>query len=621
MEEPVTQSVEFDVNLPKSRPVSVLAKLVFGIGVLALVGAIVAVVVSRTAAPVVDPTVKVLPPDTMLLMSLNTRSDQLPNYNVVADAWKGSPEAKQIESALKLAIIQAGFNWEDDIQPWLGERITFGLLDLGNYTRLITTSEVHGPTYYAVVQTRDRAKSDAFLVNVRKEIESKLTPSDYVTTTLHDDTYRGVAIVSLTSESHWFGAEKSTTSDVVAYATVNDVIVVTTNADNLKKAIDASLDGNNLSLNAKYQTTMNSLPGQTAFAMYMDFNQYMQAVMTMTLGISQQFGNLGDAATPNVSKQLEQLQKAQDTLNAMGGIGVAMTYEPTGLRFDTAAQIDLAKLPEAQRQMYEASYKAAANKVFESIPQVAMAVLSGNNPAGYLNPFFDPNQPDPFANLPGMGSETFRDKIAQLEKLAGVNLKTDLIDLLNGEFAFIVSPKVQTVSDSPDSALKDMPFEFALLFDSSDAARASATLDKLVQAVAEQSKGDVKWQPLSGLPYSAVLLDNSSTPAFIYGVVDGRLVIGSTSDTLLRVQNAKPSPITNDATFKTAVGLLPGNRVQTGYLNLQPLWTMIKSEAKQGDTTTSAVLNYLGHFQWVSTGSGVPTDKLVKSEVHIGVGK
>lgn len=617
MEEPVTQSVEFDVNLPKSRPVSVLAKIVFGIGMLALIGAIVAVVVSRTAAPAADPTVKVLPPDTMLLMSLNTRSDQLPNYNVVADAWKGSPEAKQIESALELAIIQAGFNWEDDIQPWLGERVTFGLLDLGNYT----ADAEHGPTFYAVVQTRDRTKSDAFLVNVRKEIESKLKPSDYVTTTLHDDTYRGIPITSITSETRWTGDEKSKVNDVIAYATVNDVIVVTTNADNLKKAIDASLDGNNLSLNAKYQTTMNSLPGQTAFAMYMDFNQYMQAVMTMTLGISQQFGNLGNPAAPNVSKQLEQLQTAQDTLKAMGGMGVAMSYEPTGLRFDTAAQIDLAKLPEAQRQLYEASYKATANKVFESIPQVAMAVLSGNNPAGYLNTFFDPNQPDPFANFPGMGSESFRDKIAQLEKLAGVSLKTDLIDVLNGEFAFIVSPKVQTISDNPDNALKDMPFEFALLFDSSDAARASATLDKLVQAVAEQSKGDVKWQSLSGLPYSAVLFDNNSTPAFIYGVVDGRLVIGSTSETLLSIQNAKPSPITNDATFKTAIGLLPGNRVQTGYLNLQPLWTMIKSQAKSGDTTTSAVLNYLGHFQWVSTSSGVPTDKLVKSEVHIGVGK
>src|SRR5512147_1884697 len=111
MEEPVTQSVEFEVNLPKSRPANVLAKIVFGVGVLALVGAIAAVVISRTAAPIVDPTIKVLPPDTMLMMSLNTRSDQLPNYSAVADAWQGSKEANQIKSALQLAVVQAGFNW------------------------------------------------------------------------------------------------------------------------------------------------------------------------------------------------------------------------------------------------------------------------------------------------------------------------------------------------------------------------------------------------------------------------------------------------------------------------------------------------------------------------------
>ena len=615
MEEPQTQSVEFDVNLPKPKPTSLIAKIVLAIGGLALVGAVAAVIISRTATPTVDPTVKVMPTDTMLVMSINTQSDQLPNFKAVADAWEGSKEANQIESALELAFIQTGFNWEADVVPWLGERVTIGLVDLGNYTQPIESGSPRGPTFFVVAQTRDRVKSDAFLVSVRKELERKIEPSDYVTTTLRDDVYRGIPIVYLTSETNWSG-DKPVVNEAVAYATINDVIVLTTSIDNLKKAIDAALDGKNLSLNANYQTVMNALPGQTAFAMYMDFNRYMQAVMDMTLGISTQLGqDAGDAAR----KQQEQLQKAMETLKAMGGMGLAMTYEPTGIRFDAAMQMDLAKLPEAQRKLYEDSYKAAANKIYESIPATAMVMLSGNNPAGYMKPFLDPNQPDPFASLPGMENESFRDKVAEFEKLVGVNLNTDLIDLLNGEFAFIMLPKAQTGSDAP-TGRTDLPFEFALMLEASDAARASTTLDKIGQAIAAQSKGDVAWQSLSGLPYSVIMLDGKDTPVLTYGVVDGRLVLGSTSETLLAIQNAKQAPITGDATFKTATGLLPGTRVQTGYLNLQPLWMWIESQAKD-DSNISAVLNYMGHFKWLSTGSGVPSNNLIRSEVHIGVGK
>src|SRR5512135_332079 len=100
MEEPQNQSVEFNVELPKPKPRSVLLKALIGLVVLAVVGVAAAVVISRTASPTIDPAVKVMPPDTMLMMSLNTHADQLPNFKVVADAWQGSKEANQIKSAL-----------------------------------------------------------------------------------------------------------------------------------------------------------------------------------------------------------------------------------------------------------------------------------------------------------------------------------------------------------------------------------------------------------------------------------------------------------------------------------------------------------------------------------------
>jgi hypothetical protein len=628
MEESQTQSVEFNVKLPKPSPRGAIAKGLIGLGALALAGVIAAVVIGCTAAPTpppVDPILSVLPADTMLVASINTQADQLPNFKAVAEAWQGSKEAKQIEGVLDLAFMQTGFTWEADIQPWLGGRVTVGLVDLGNYTQPTASEGVRSPTFFVVVQTRDRAKSDAFLVNVRKELESKIKPGGYVTMTIHDGAYRDLPMVYLTSESKR-GGDKPVVTDVAAYATVNDVIVVTTSADNLRKAIDAALDGKNLATSANYQTTMSALPGQNAFALYLDFNRYMQAIMDMTLGVSTQMGQapgqLDGTPAPSIATQQAQLQKLKDTLQVIGGAGIAMTYEPTGIRFDAITQVDLSRLSEAQRKLYEASYQAASNKIYESIPALAMVVLNGNNPVGNLKPFFDPAQPDPLAGFPDMEGKSPRDTLVQLVKLVqtqvGVDLNADLIELFNGEFAFIVLPKVQTISDSPTTGF-DLPFEVAVMLDSSDAARASATLDKLVQAIATQSKGAVAWQSLSGLPYSVVMLKGNKTPILTYGVVDGRLVIGSTSETLAAIQNAKQAPITGDAAFKTATGLLPASRTQTGYLNLQPLWTWIESQAK--DTDASAVFNYLGHFKWISLGSSVPSDNLIREEVHIAVGK
>ncbi len=107
-----------------------------------------------------------------------------------------------------------------------------------------------------------------------------------------------------------------------------------------------------------------------------------------------------------------------------------------------------------------------------------------------------------------------------------------------------------------------------------------------------------------------------------YGVVDGRFVIGTDSNTLLGIDNADQASLANDATFKQATGLLPGNRLNTAYLNFQPLWNLIEAQAKS-DTSTGAgaVLNYLSHFKWVSSGAEAPANGLSRGSLHIGVAK
>jgi hypothetical protein len=639
----VPETTQYDVNLPKPRPHKVLIGVLVAVLVLGVIGVAAAAIANRTAQNQGDPTARVMPADAMLYFSLNTHAEQLPNFNVIADAWKDSKEAKMLASGLELAFAQSGLNWEEDVQPWLGDRVAVGLVDLGDVNETppdaADTSAADGdfnyrpPFFLAAVQTKDRTKSDAVLANLRKQLESSATASEFMTTTVGDDTYRGIPLVYLTNEYRSFFSETaSKPQDTLAYATVDDVIVVTTSRAQLQRIIDAALDGTNLSASENFKTVMSALPAQNAGALYMDFPKLMMAYMNMITGLTSSvtsFCDTGEAqATPECAKlqaqmdaqqrQLEnQMQELRDMMQAYGGLGMAMSYEPTGIRFDTAAQFDLNKLPEKIRATYTGQ-TPASGKIFASIPATAIMAVNANLQSTQMDQALDLDQLSAqFAQL-GVSEAEVQEKLAEFQKLAGVDVKTDLLDLIAGEAAFIMLPRTeQTKSEFGFS----LPFQFAAMLEATDATKVMNSLDKILQAASTMAGAEVlQWQSLSGLPYS-VLLGPDGAPMFTYGVVDGRLVIGTDSNTLLAIDNADQAPLSSDGMFKQATDLLPGNRLNTIFINFTPLWNFVDEQAQGGHGAESAtmVLNYLKHFAWLSSGSEQAGNGLERGSLHIGI--
>jgi hypothetical protein len=620
----VPETIQYDVKLPKPRPHKVLIGVLVAVLVLAGIGVAAAAIANRTAQEQIEPTVKVMPANTMLYASLNTHTDKLPDFNVIADAWKDSKEAKMVASALELAVTQAGLSWEEDIQPWLGDRVAVGLVDMGGLEEAQADGDFkyRTPFFVVAVQTKDRAKSDAALANVIKEISASSGGP------IKTETYRGIPITALA-----LGGSSSQESG--ALATVNDVIVLTASVDHMKTVIGSALDGQNLSGSANFKTVMSTLPDQTAGALYMDSARFMTAYMDMLTGITSRTATLfceldvtGTQATPTPEcvrlrqqadeqqrKLEEQMQQMRDMLQAFGGVGMAMSYEPTGIRFDTAAQYDASKMPENMRKMYEASQTPASGHVFASIPASAILAANLNMQNAQWDQAFNLEQYTTQLEQMGVTKEEIEAKLAEFQNLSGVDLKADFLDLLNGEAAFIMLPKAeQTQSEFGFS----LPFQFAALFDSSDAAKAASSLDKIVQAVSSLAGEDsVKWQSLSGLPYS-VVLDPNGKPMLTYGVVDGRLVIGTDSDTLLKIDNADQTALSDDALFKQATGLLPANRLNTFFMNVQPLWDLVE---KAYGTQNCQPCNYLKHFAWMSLGSEPPSNGVERGSLHIGIAK
>jgi hypothetical protein len=191
---------------------------------------------------------------------------------------------------------------------------------------------------------------------------------------------------------------------------------------------------------------------------------------------------------------------------------------------------------------------------------------------------------------------------------------------MDGDAGLAIMSRDQQKSETQSYS---MPFEIAVLLDSSDVSQLTENFDKLMRNLSALSpKASVKVQSLSGLPYSVILLDDK--PVLTYGVVDGRFVIGTDSNTLLGIDNADQNSLANEATFKQATGLLPNNRLNTAYLNFQPLWNLIDAEVKGTTdigTGAGAALNYLNHFKWISTGAEAPANGLSRGSLHVGVGQ
>ena len=640
----IPETTQYDVNLPKPRTRKVLIGVLVAVLVLGVIGVAAAAIANRTAQGQADPTTRVMPANTMLYASLNAHTEKLPNFNVIADAWKDSKEAKMLASGLELAFTQASLNWEEDVQPWLGDRVALGLVDLGGMEEAQADGDFNYRTPFFVVaaQTKDRTKSDEVLSNLRKQLEGKIEPNGFVTTTFGDETYSGVPLVYMTTEH---GSSMSETpaqpQDALAYATVGDVIVATTSRAQLHQIIDAALDGQNLSASENYKTIMSALPDQNAGALYMDYGQLMPAYFDMITGISTnmpmylpcEYEARNSNVTPDAdcakqrqveeqrrseqqNKLQEQMQQTRDMLQAIDGAGLVMSYEPTGIRFDTTAQYDVSKLPENMRQLYAANQTPASGKVFASIPAAAILAVNLNLQNAQWGQAFDLDQYAMQLEQMGVTKEEVESKLAEFQKLIGVDLKTDLLDLLNGEAAFIMLPRAeQTQSEFSFS----LPFQFAAMFESTDAVQAARSLDKIGQAInALAGEDGVKWQSLSGLPYS-VVLDPNGAPVLTYGVVDGRLVIGTDSDTLLKIDNAEQAPLSNNELFKQATGLLPGNRLSTFFMNFQPLWDLVEKTYSSGGKCQAC--DYLKHFAWMSLGSEPPSNGLERGSLHIGITK
>jgi hypothetical protein len=423
----------------------------------------------------------------------------------------------QLQSKLRAAIDDGlrptGLSYEKDVQPWLGSQLAAaGNFDGGNAVFLLAS------------------KDDSAARHTLAALRSGPQGSKYGWT---DGDYHGVTVSSGTPR---------TTSETqkVVYTLVDHVAVLGTNATLVDAVVDAA-QGRHAALpsDGRFTQTMRQLPSDRLGFVYVDGP-----------AVARQLRSSSGLSSSNQSPGLGQ---ALSQLDALRGIGVALTVQSGSVTADATVSLDPGKLDaDTRRQLTSAPHDSAALSFVPAHAYGFVATTGLQSATRALSDYLDRGDPSNRQTAERLG-------------LLGSN---GVLAHLTGDLAVEVGPGSGRFPGG------------ALLLGTSDEAGMSAFLDRAAGLAAAATSSDtgtssavapvphteayhgvaVHWLTVPGLEGSGV------EPA--YAVSGGMAIVASSPDEVKAVVDAHAGGgITSTATFIAASHAAPGPGT-TMYLDL-----------------------------------------------------
>ena len=190
-----------------------------------------------------------------------------------------------------------------------------------------------------------------------------------------------------------------------------------------------------------------------------------------------------------------------------------------------------------------------------------------------------------------VSTPTADDIYAQLEAQLGFNIKTDLFDQLNGEYALAVNFN--------DIFSNDPVTDLVFVSDVADETTVSDVTTKITYILnaAVGDEATIAERQVNGGAVTSIEIPSDSTSGFPvtieYGVVGGQLLIGVNNgiDSYL---DGSAVTLADDATYQQTMSALPqDNIVGIQYLSLEKLLPMIEDAATSLSTSTATLDNDL----------------------------
>jgi hypothetical protein len=504
-----------------------------------------------------------IPQEAQVVMAFNTKPDP---WNKLAQFGTAASQKmigeSIVKSPLNSLLVQSKTEYSRDVQPWLEGYIMTALVP--------DAAQPQAPAGTLVIApTRDRTKSEAFLVKYREALTqqgARFTPKQYKDVTYYESPSR------------------DPNNSVVTADIGGQYVAIATSSILIQQAID-TYKGSNPSLAKKpifakiYSSTTQTKIAEPLLQVYLDGEVALEFIG------SQAKLNLNDAAIAQSRREL-------DAMTLTGGT------QKEGLRFEinTYLKNDNAN-PLANNEA----------KVLNLLPQETFLLVSGVN--------LSQSWQSLVAQTKGNASsaqliEQIRKGIKDTTKL---DLDQDILKWMNGEFAIAAIPNNQGILANPG-------FGFVAIVQASDQNVAKNALEKIDKAAQSASGGllpkgvELKPKQIGGKSLIAWAIGNTNVA--IRGNLDNNFVFWSMGD-LADTFVPKPArTLPESSPFQILTTGLPKSNGGYFYLNMTTALTLadrlLPPEVKSNPSFTEirSVLDAINGLAVTSTNVDAKTTRL-----------
>ncbi len=497
-------------------------------------------------------TAQILPDSAGALITFNPSPAQLPQLIGLEDKAYGLaplgalPGITDLVQAIDEELdSDVTFDLLTDIAPWVGWELSVAFLydevqlaELDGASSRLAAFQARayqGPPVILAVATRSEERSDAFLADVREQLERDGVEFD-------TDRYRGVRITEIVEPD----------GVPLSYATYNKLVVVATDPDTLRTSIDAALDGRRvLGEREEYRQMISDLPRNRLGTIWLNW-----PVMADFLGV----------------EEVEEVPLG--SLNAIQEIGVAISLEDSGVLYDYLVRYDLDELSETSVTLMESG--SSNHELIEYAPAETVLYYSGENlplsTRSLLEPIADSVE-DLYDELareidPSLGSDGRMSLSEYLEMEIGVNPEDDILGEIEGEYAIVLA------SDSQETSPFEVPIGLVILARMDDEEEAVEALGTLMHALESELDFDTVSDEMWGV--NVIRVESTGGDAlFYYGLEQDVLFVASSEEMVEALADARDSPLSQSVLFRSAVEPLPADGRGYLYVDIESLAELI----------------------------------------------
>ena len=389
----------------------------------------------------------IIPQNALLTLSVSTDSNQWQQLREFGTKQTQAGLDKNLAQVRDRLLTANGYNYQQDIQPWVGEFVTIAFLSPHN-APINSTPD-------APATASDQQQSIVMVLPIEKPAVAKQVlekPKSLNQGKWIERNYKGIQI-----------KETQGLSDQNYSATVLDqrFLVVTDNPKATESAIDTYMSGASLAKTSGYTEALGKIKAQDRFAQL-----YVNVPAAARLAAA----NPGRKVSP---QGLAQLQHNQ-------GLATTITLEPEGIQFKSISWLK----PNSQRVH---TVKNNAGKMQSRLPAQTLMMVSGGNLQQLWQDYVQGVQSNPLTPIPPENLRT------GVKSLTNLDLDRDLISWMGGEFALSVVPAASKEGESKDFALS-LVFLIETSDPSADAKSVRARAEKSFQELDEVMSSKYQFQ-------------------------------------------------------------------------------------------------------------------------------